>query len=578
MNKTLATVLCVLAAASLMTACKKDEQGSNKVPVYKTLTVSDFVKQSAGDQYYNLKGTIEEITDARYSQFTLKDKTGSISVSGLWDSEGGSRVYDMAGYKVGDAISIAAQRSEYRGEPEAKNAYVYDPSTISLSIKPLSMTIGAEGGEIKADMFADGVVAIVPDVKWISAEFDAKANSLVVKVEASNELEPRVGSVTVSCGSTSLKVRVSQDAFTPEIMSIADAVNSSLARVKGVISASNSEGYVLNDGKGAIFVKSESFLGLRHGIEMTVTGSVSTSNHLTAITPVNSEKGNEVETSFYAEELDAAGLEARVSGIASESADKARVLSFVKVQGRLSNIDGTYILSDRKTKAEMAIIDECKDGNLEEFDLQAVDVTGYIGECKDGKAHIIVASVSATPFNSIISIDGDFSDWQNEAVSVSTTYDPAYPAIVELRGYVDAIGVYVYWRSEKRSFLHNVRICIDTDANPETGKNHWCLPGKGYEIMFNMDPFGLQGAYYAPDGGDTLISSLNGSVSSAHVSDDDADTAEFEMMIPREKLEAEFALTEETINIGLYALGNPYWNKTATMPSDHALSVLVNND
>lgn len=177
-----------------------------------------------------------------------------------------------------------------------------------------------------------------------------------------------------------------------------------------------------------------------------------------------------------------------------------------------------------------------------------------------------------------ITIDGSFTDWNNPAIAGSSVHDAAFPALAEIKAYMDETNLYIYYRSEKRSFLHNVRICVDTDGDSKTGKSHWCLPDSGYEFMCNLTPFSMQGIYTAPDGGNTLVSSLNGSATCAKAEDAEADTCELEMLIPRDKLEAEFPFTADHIAIAIYSLGNPYWNKTGTLPSDHALKVSTSNE
>lgn len=580
MKRSAISAIIGFVACLCCVSCNKAGNDADDFPTHKTVSVADFIKLTNDGKYYTLKGTVKEITDNHYSQFVLEDKTGTINVSGLWESEGGPRLYDMGSYKAGDAISIAAQRGEYKGTPEAKNAFPYDPAKATLFVDPTSHTIGSEGGELHSEMAVKGE----PEIKctegsdWASASFE-KETGLTITIAANTSLEPRTAIFSISCGANTQTVRVSQDAYSPAKTSIAEAVKGDVVKVSGQIAAANDKGYVLADNTGAIFVNADSFLGLDLGTSMNIAGNVSTANYLTTLTPVTSDKGGKEEFSYNARAFDSAAAKAMREKLNGEQATAGRSLECVSIQARLV-YDGksVYSLVDSKTKLVIAVVDNSATVELSEFDLKTVDVTGYIGEYKDGQLHVIVGSIEEIPYESIISIDGDFSDWQNEAVPVSTTYDPDFPAVVEIRGYVDVNGVYFYYKSAKRSFLHNVRICVDIDADQTTGAGHWCLPDKGYEIMFNFDPFNLQGAYSALDGGDTLISGLVGSAVNAKVVDEEADTCECEIMVPRSKVEAYMPFTSDHINIALYGLGNPYWNKTSCMPADHALAVPIINE
>lgn len=574
-------LLSLAALATLFVACNNDKPQieESKVPVYKTLSVAEFAKQANSDTYYHIKGTVESVLDAHYSQFVLKDASGSVSVSGLWDSEGGSRVYDMAGFKVGDAISIAAQHNEYKGQAEAKNAFVYDPAKVSVWVKPTNFNVPAEGGEYTAEMYVLEAPQITCDQAWVKADFNDAENKLILDVQANTQLDSRVAVVSITCKDNTVKIRVSQAAYTPALLRISEAISEGLVRVQGTVVAADAAGYILADESGALYVKADSFLGIDLGTGMEVTGNIATADHHTCLTPVISNKGAKTEYSLAPVAQNADEFAALAGRIAGASATEPALAQCVKLEGKLEpGQNGNFNFTDKKTKAVLAVVNNSGLFDLESLCYKVVELCAFTAEYTDGALHLVPASAEEIPFVSIISIDGEFEDWDNPAIAVSDVHEASYPALAEIRGYVDQAGIYIYYRSELRSYLHNSRICIDTDGNPETGAKHWCLPDSGYEVMINLTPFSAQGIYTAPDGGDTLVSSLNGSVLSMHTEDQAADTSLLEMMIPRDRFEAEFPLTSDHINVAIYSLGNPYWNKTGTLPSDHALRVNIVNE
>lgn len=89
-----------------------------------SLTVEEFLSKPEGDVYYELTGTVVNISNTHYGNFDLVDETGSVYVYGLVESEGAADgTFENLGLKEGDVVTIAGKRSSFNGDPQVGDAY-----------------------------------------------------------------------------------------------------------------------------------------------------------------------------------------------------------------------------------------------------------------------------------------------------------------------------------------------------------------------------------------------------------------------------------------------------------------------
>ena len=89
-----------------------------------SLTVEEFLAKSEGSEYYELTGTVVNISNTHYGNFDLVDETGSVYVYGLVESEGAADgTFENLGLKEGDVVTIAGKRSSFNGDPQVGDAY-----------------------------------------------------------------------------------------------------------------------------------------------------------------------------------------------------------------------------------------------------------------------------------------------------------------------------------------------------------------------------------------------------------------------------------------------------------------------
>ncbi|MDO5447392.1 MAG: BACON domain-containing protein [Prevotellaceae bacterium] len=77
-------------------------------------TVADFLAAPEGATQYRLTGVITSVAKADYGNFNIRDYTGEAYVYGL----GSKGDFEKLGLKVGDVVTVAGQRSSYKGSPQ----------------------------------------------------------------------------------------------------------------------------------------------------------------------------------------------------------------------------------------------------------------------------------------------------------------------------------------------------------------------------------------------------------------------------------------------------------------------------
>ena len=83
------------------------------------VTVSEFLSKPVdGSVYYRLTGTITDLYNTTYGNFTLVDETGSVLVYGLTAEKQTSndKSFSTLGLKEGDIVTLEGTRDEYEGE------------------------------------------------------------------------------------------------------------------------------------------------------------------------------------------------------------------------------------------------------------------------------------------------------------------------------------------------------------------------------------------------------------------------------------------------------------------------------
>ena len=95
----------------------------------KKVTVAEFIAAEVSNTvWYQLTGTIKNLTNTAYGNFDLEDETGSVYVYGVLSEKGGEKKQFEAlmaekGIKEGSKITIIGNRSAHNDKAEVTNAY-----------------------------------------------------------------------------------------------------------------------------------------------------------------------------------------------------------------------------------------------------------------------------------------------------------------------------------------------------------------------------------------------------------------------------------------------------------------------
>ena len=98
----------------------------NPVQTIEKLTVAEFLaKPVDASVYYELTGTVENISSDYHGNFDLTDETGSVYVYGISSAKGAGdkNVLETLGIKEGDILTLCGTRGEYGSTIEVMDAY-----------------------------------------------------------------------------------------------------------------------------------------------------------------------------------------------------------------------------------------------------------------------------------------------------------------------------------------------------------------------------------------------------------------------------------------------------------------------
>ena len=168
------------------------------------LTVEEFLAKPEGDTYYQLTGTVANISNTYFGNFDLIDETGSVYVYGLVSSEGAADgTFESLGLKEGDVVTIAGRRASYKGDPQVGDAYyISHVEGLSFSVSPASLSASAEAGTAKFTVTASDevswTVSTASDFVSLSDQSGTGTKEIEVTYTANDGADSRTAEITVS--------------------------------------------------------------------------------------------------------------------------------------------------------------------------------------------------------------------------------------------------------------------------------------------------------------------------------------------------------------------------------------------
>lgn len=183
-------------------------------------TVAEFLAASVdANVEYTLKGTITAVANTTFGNFDLTDETGTVYIYGLNSPDGATNKYwATSGAKLGDDIIIKTVRAEFNGSAQGSNAKFVEllPGTLAFwSFDKDNVVFGSsDAAEQTVNVVAYNTTEEIK-VASNNAQFSASyADGVITIVAAENTLTEKIeGIVTVTCGSLSKEITVSQAAY-----------------------------------------------------------------------------------------------------------------------------------------------------------------------------------------------------------------------------------------------------------------------------------------------------------------------------------------------------------------------------
>ncbi len=172
------------------------------------ITCAEFNKKPVdASVYYELCGTVTNITDEYYNDFYINDGTvegDGVYVYGLYESKGASRInyyLQQMDIREGDILTLRAYRGEYNGTIEAMQAFYVShekSKTPSIALGLESYEASAAGETFDLAVSSNAVTwTLSSDVDWITFEPATGNASATVKVTVAPG-EGGTGTVTLS--------------------------------------------------------------------------------------------------------------------------------------------------------------------------------------------------------------------------------------------------------------------------------------------------------------------------------------------------------------------------------------------
>lgn len=120
----------------------------NPVQTIEKLTVAEFLAKEVGDVYYELTGTISNISNTAFGNFDLTDVTGTVYVYGLTATKvtKNDQSFSSLGLREGDVLTLVGTRAEYEGTAQVGGPayYISHVAAPYCNVTPSTMNVAAD--------------------------------------------------------------------------------------------------------------------------------------------------------------------------------------------------------------------------------------------------------------------------------------------------------------------------------------------------------------------------------------------------------------------------------------------------
>ena len=197
------------------------------IPVIQTavieeITIAEFLNKVVGDTYYRLTGTVTNLVNDTYGNFTLVDETGEVYVYGLTKNKvtTNDKSFGSLGIVEGDIVTLEGKRAAYNDTPQVGGPayHISHTSAPSLNVDVSNLVFNAEGETktvvVTANNFS-GSVSFSAESNNEHFTVTVSENTIVITAAENMGNEVQTGEITITATSgdetASATVTVSQD-------------------------------------------------------------------------------------------------------------------------------------------------------------------------------------------------------------------------------------------------------------------------------------------------------------------------------------------------------------------------------
>ena len=201
---------CGKCTAADCDGAEEEKCQGHEQTVIEKITIAEFLLKEVSDTvYYELTGTITDVVNTSYGNFTLVDETGSIYVYGLKESEtAGKQTFSNIGVNEGDVVTLIGLRAVYSDSPQVGSAYY-----VSHTSPEYGVSVEVEG-EGEATLSAEKAVNGSEVTLTVNPSEGHKLSSIVVNGVSQSLTSGQEYKVKV-VGETTVKVKFVEDSNEP---------------------------------------------------------------------------------------------------------------------------------------------------------------------------------------------------------------------------------------------------------------------------------------------------------------------------------------------------------------------------
>ena len=381
--------------------------------------ISTIAEVMAGNdgQTFRIRGTVTTIANTNYGNLYIQDETGTIYIYGLFNAKGqypkDAGGWNTFGVESGDVITVQGPRTMYGSTLELVDATLIKVEKSLISVEPGEIALeSAEAGTFTISVVskADGM-AVLPSESWIKltdiAAGEGGAAVYSFAYEANTTTAARTASVVFKATNSSKSVSVTQPGVPPTGQSITEIValpdDSGVETLESIVVAKTTKGFVITDGKTAIYAYDSGANAVELGNVVKVLATKTTYNGVPELASITSVEKTD----------DSSWSHPTVKDITASAVDyAATVAEYIQFTGTLKKSGNYYNVEidgvDPGTK-QGSIVYPIDALDAASFDGKAITVTGYFNGISGGGKYINVIATKIVEANAKGSLSNPYT-------------------------------------------------------------------------------------------------------------------------------------------------------------------------